>query len=63
MDSGGILKLTGSISPLVRTNPVTGWKSLFGAAGQVQAGWINGVTERESEVLKAYCKCLLLATV
>ncbi|KAH6686777.1 hypothetical protein F5X68DRAFT_134700 [Plectosphaerella plurivora] len=40
--------------PLVRTNPVTGWKSLFGAAGQVHAGWINGVTERESDVLKAY---------
>ncbi|KAK1770773.1 alpha-ketoglutarate-dependent sulfonate dioxygenase [Phialemonium atrogriseum] len=40
--------------PLVRTNPVTGWKSLFGAGHQVAAGWINGVTERESEVLKAY---------
>ncbi|KAI2468787.1 taurine catabolism dioxygenase [Annulohypoxylon bovei var. microspora] len=40
--------------PLIRTNPVTGWKSLFGAAGQVEAGWINGVTERESEILKAY---------
>ncbi|KAI0378110.1 taurine catabolism dioxygenase [Hypomontagnella monticulosa] len=40
--------------PLIRTNPVTGWKSLFGAAGQVEAGWVNGVTERESEILKAY---------
>ncbi|KAI1385000.1 taurine catabolism dioxygenase [Hypoxylon trugodes] len=40
--------------PLIRTNPVTGWKSLFGAAGQVEAGWINGVTERESEILKDY---------
>ncbi|KAL4980142.1 hypothetical protein BDW66DRAFT_156749 [Aspergillus desertorum] len=38
--------------PLVRTNPVTGWKSLFGAAGQVDNGWIDGVTERESELLK-----------
>jgi len=43
-------------SPVVRTNPVTGWKSLFGAGHQVHAGWINGVTERESEILKAYCK-------
>ena len=42
-------------SPLVRTNPVTGWKSLFGAAGQVDNGWIEGVTKRESEILKKYC--------
>lgn len=41
-------------SPVVRTNPVTGWKSLFGAAHQIAAGRINGVTERESEILKAY---------
>ncbi|KAI1469656.1 taurine catabolism dioxygenase [Daldinia caldariorum] len=40
--------------PLIRTNPVTGWKSLFGVGGQVEHGWINGVTERESEILKAY---------
>ncbi|KAL6239648.1 hypothetical protein BDW75DRAFT_249738 [Aspergillus navahoensis] len=40
--------------PLVRTNPVTGWKSLFGAAGQVDNGWIEGVTKRESEILKTY---------
>ncbi|KAK1756633.1 alpha-ketoglutarate-dependent sulfonate dioxygenase [Echria macrotheca] len=40
--------------PVVRTNPVTGWKSLFGAGHQVKAGWINGVTERESEILKSY---------
>lgn len=45
-------------SPLIRTNPVTGWKSLFGAAGQVENGWINGVTERESEILKDYCASL-----
>lgn len=38
--------------PVVRTNPVTGWKSLFAAGGQVKAGWIDGVTERESEDLK-----------
>ncbi len=35
---------------------MTGWKSLFGAGHQIEAGWINGVTERESEILKAYCK-------
>ncbi|KAL1963591.1 hypothetical protein VTN77DRAFT_8036 [Rasamsonia byssochlamydoides] len=40
--------------PLVRTNPVTGWKSLFGAGGQVEAGWIEGVTKRESDILKKY---------
>ncbi|KAH7073182.1 hypothetical protein FB567DRAFT_572922 [Paraphoma chrysanthemicola] len=40
--------------PVVRTNPVTGWKSLFGAAHQVEHGWIDGVSERESDILKAY---------
>ena len=46
-------------SPVVRTNPVTGWKSLFGAGHQVYAGWIDNVTETESEVIKAYCKYFL----
>lgn len=40
--------------PVVRTNPVTGWKSLFGAAGQVRAGWIDGLNPRESDILKEY---------
>jgi len=40
--------------PVVRTNPVTGWKSLFGAAHQIEHGWIDNVTQRESEILKAY---------
>jgi len=40
--------------PVVRTNPVTGWKSLFGAGHQVYAGHIDGVTDRESEIIKAY---------
>lgn len=40
--------------PVVRTNPVTGWKSLFGAAHQVEHGWIDGVSERESNILKEY---------
>jgi hypothetical protein len=43
-------------SPVVRTNPVTGWKSLFGAGHQIHAGWIDNVTETESEVIKTYCK-------
>lgn len=43
-------------SPLVRTNPVTGWKSLFGAGQQVENGWIEGVTSIESEVLKGLCE-------
>lgn len=40
---------------MVRTNPVTGWKSLFGTGHQVHAGWIDNVTETESEIIKAYC--------
>ncbi|OAP65088.1 hypothetical protein AYL99_01060 [Fonsecaea erecta] len=40
--------------PVVRTNPVTGWKSLFGAGHQIEHGWIDGVTPRESDILKAY---------
>jgi len=40
--------------PVIRTNPVTGWKSLFGAGHQVHAGWIDNVTETESEIIKAY---------
>ncbi|KAK1992235.1 alpha-ketoglutarate-dependent sulfonate dioxygenase [Colletotrichum falcatum] len=40
--------------PVVRTNPVTGWKSLYGACGQIAPGWIDGVRNRESEMLKRY---------
>jgi len=40
--------------PVVRTNPVTGWKSLFGAGHQIDQGWIDNVTQRESDILKAY---------
>lgn len=43
-----------AVHPVVRTNPVTGWKSLFAAGGQVAAGHINDVTDRESDILKAY---------
>jgi len=47
-------------SPVVRTNPVTGWKSIFGAGHQIAHGHIDNVTERESELIKAYCESLIL---
>ncbi|KAL3480806.1 taurine catabolism dioxygenase TauD, TfdA family protein [Aspergillus californicus] len=40
--------------PVVRTNPVTGWKSLFAGGFQIRAGWIDDVTDYESEMLKSY---------
>ncbi len=40
--------------PVVRTNPVTGWKSLYGAGAQVEKGWIDNVTDHESELIKTY---------
>ncbi|KAH8673391.1 hypothetical protein BX600DRAFT_479963 [Xylariales sp. PMI_506] len=43
-----------AVHPVVRTNPVTGWKSLFSAGSQIESGWINDVTSRESDILKAY---------
>lgn len=46
-------------SPLVRTNPVTGWKSLFGIAPRVKRGGIQGVTQHESDILYQYSKSLL----
>ena len=39
--------------PVVRTNPVTGWKSLFSLGRLVERGWINAVTDREREIIKA----------
>jgi alpha-ketoglutarate-dependent taurine dioxygenase len=53
-------RLLSASHPVVRTNPVTGWKSLFGAAHQIEAGWIDGVTRRESEILKAYFTQLIV---
>ena len=38
-----------AVHPLVRTNPVTGWKSIFPVGGHVKH--INGVTEDESKHL------------
>jgi len=43
-----------AVHPVVRTNPVTGWKSLYGAGHQIRAGWINDVTDHESEIIKTY---------
>ncbi|KAK3365554.1 hypothetical protein B0T24DRAFT_392898 [Lasiosphaeria ovina] len=48
-----------AVHPVIRTNPVTGWKSVFGAGHQVEAGWINDVTHRESEIIKDYFKQLI----
>ncbi|KAI5467199.1 hypothetical protein BGZ63DRAFT_430630 [Mariannaea sp. PMI_226] len=45
--------------PVIRTNPVTGWKSLFAAGGQIAAGHIDGVTETESDILKQYFRTLI----
>ncbi|POR35075.1 Putative alpha-ketoglutarate-dependent sulfonate dioxygenase [Tolypocladium paradoxum] len=38
-----------AVHPVVRTNPVTGWKSIFPVGGHVRH--INGVTEEESKKL------------
>lgn len=38
-----------AIHPVVRTNPVTGWKSIFPVGGYVRH--INGLTEQESKNL------------
>jgi alpha-ketoglutarate-dependent taurine dioxygenase len=43
---GRILK---AVHPVVRTNPVTGWKSIFPVGGHVKH--VNGVTEEESRHL------------
>ena len=43
---GSVLR---AVHPVVRTNPVTGWKSIFPVGGHV--GHINDVTEEESKQL------------
>ncbi|KIV82676.1 hypothetical protein PV11_04770 [Exophiala sideris] len=40
--------------PLIRTNPVTEWRSLYGAGQSLTHGRIAGVTQAESELLKQY---------
>ncbi|KAF1817579.1 TauD-domain-containing protein [Eremomyces bilateralis CBS 781.70] len=41
-----------AVHPIVRTNPVTGWKSLFPLGNHIQ--YINGVTEEESKSLLSW---------
>jgi alpha-ketoglutarate-dependent taurine dioxygenase len=41
-----------AIHPVVRTNPVTGWKSIFPVGGHVKH--INGLTEEESSHLLSW---------
>jgi alpha-ketoglutarate-dependent taurine dioxygenase len=41
-----------AIHPVVRTNPVTGWKSIFPVGGHVKH--INGLTEEESSKLLSW---------
>lgn len=43
---GSVLK---AVHPVIRTNPVTGWKSVFPVGGHVQH--INGLTSEESKKL------------
>lgn len=47
-----------AVHPLVRTNPVTGWKSIFPVGGHISH--INGVTELESKALLKWFSRLLL---
>ncbi|KAK3389472.1 hypothetical protein B0H63DRAFT_537434 [Podospora didyma] len=46
-----------AIHPVVRTNPVTGWKSIFPVGGHIQH--INGVTQEESSHLLSWFLDLL----
>ena len=39
-----------AVHPLVRTNPVTGWKSIYGVGIHIEK--INGLSELESDHLK-----------
>lgn len=41
-----------AVHPVVRTNPVTGWKSIYPVGGHVKH--VNGVTEEESSRLLAW---------
>ncbi|KAK6614450.1 TfdA family Taurine catabolism dioxygenase TauD [Botrytis cinerea] len=47
-----------AVHPVVRTNPVTGWKSVFPVGGHVSH--INDVTQLESEALLGWFKRLLV---
>jgi alpha-ketoglutarate-dependent taurine dioxygenase len=49
LNHGGALEAT---HPVIRTNPVTGWKSVFVNKGFTRR--INGVTKDESDILLGY---------
>lgn len=58
---GSPLNVGGSLTaihPVVRTNPVTGWKSVYPVGQNVR--FINGVTAEESESLLQWFRALLL---
>ncbi|KAK7214620.1 hypothetical protein V2G26_002623 [Clonostachys chloroleuca] len=45
--------------PVVRTNPVTGWRSVFGAGPSARRGYIQGVSKHESRLLTQYIQQLV----
>ena len=45
-------ELLEAIHPLIRTNPVTGWKSVFGVGHHIQR--INGLSDEESKHFLAW---------
>ncbi|KAI1615701.1 putative TfdA family taurine dioxygenase [Exophiala viscosa] len=47
-----------AIHPVIRTNPVTGWKSVFAVGHHVQH--INGVTQEESQALLSWFTRLIV---
>ncbi|KAL3446304.1 hypothetical protein BJX65DRAFT_309003 [Aspergillus insuetus] len=40
--------------PVIRTNPVTGWKALYSAATGIRDGWFDNLAPHESDLLKKY---------
>lgn len=46
-----------AIHPAIRTNPVTGWKSLYAAGAGV--GYFNEITPEESDMLLSYVNNIL----
>ena len=44
--------------PVVRTHPVTGWKSLFAGVG-LHVSRINDVTSYEDQLVREYCMRLI----
>ncbi|KAL4969422.1 TauD/TfdA dioxygenase family protein [Aspergillus stella-maris] len=40
--------------PVVRTNPVTGWKSLFGVGWGLVDGWYDNMSQHESNLLRDF---------